>query len=186
MGLEGAHGLEAAGVAVLRCAVQHYAWGKQGAHSTVAQLTQQPIKEDLPYAEMWMGTHPSGPSRLETSGQLLSDWLKENPQMLGDQLTAQYSQFAQEGQLPFLFKVLSIAKALSIQAHPDKELARELYKQNKLPDDNHKPELAVALTPMEALCSFRKLSEISNFLETVPELRAVIGEEIAGMVMLCC
>ena len=29
--------------------------------------------------------------------------------------------------LPFLFKVLSIAKALSIQAHPNKKLAEQLH-----------------------------------------------------------
>lgn len=31
------------------------------------------------------------------------------------------------GKLPFLFKVLSIRKALSIQAHPNKKLAEELH-----------------------------------------------------------
>ena len=29
--------------------------------------------------------------------------------------------------MPFLLKVLSVAKALSIQAHPDKELAQALH-----------------------------------------------------------
>jgi mannose-6-phosphate isomerase len=31
------------------------------------------------------------------------------------------------GKLPFLFKVLSIQKALSIQAHPNKKLAEQLH-----------------------------------------------------------
>jgi len=31
-------------------------------------------------------------------------------------------------------------------------------------DDNHKPELAIALTPFEALCGFRPKQEIVRFL----------------------
>jgi len=31
-------------------------------------------------------------------------------------------------------------------------------------DDNHKPELAIALTPFEALCGFRPKQEIVKFL----------------------
>ena len=46
-------------------------------------------------------------------------------------------------------KVLSVAKALSIQAHPDKALAARLHAQDPAhyPDANHKPEMAIALTP---------------------------------------
>merc|ERR1712137_782053 len=64
--------------------------------------------------------------------------------------------------LPFLFKVLSIDKPLSIQAHPNKDLAARLHKNfpDIYKDDNHKPELACALTPFEALCGFRPLNEI--------------------------
>lgn len=55
--------------------------------------------------------------------------------------------------------MLSIKKALSIQAHPDKELARALHKSQPslYKDDNHKPELALALTEFEALCGFISL-----------------------------
>jgi len=34
------------------------------------------------------------------------------------------------GKLPFLFKVLSINKALSIQAHPNKKLAEKLHSKD--------------------------------------------------------
>jgi mannose-6-phosphate isomerase len=65
--------------------------------------------------------------------------------------------------------VLSIATALSIQAHPDKKLAEELHKKfpNIYKDDNHKPEVALAVTEMQALCQFRVNKEIVNYLETV-------------------
>ena len=56
----------------------------------------------------------------------------------------------------WLVKVLSVEKALSIQAHPDKELARTLHKlqPDVYKDGNHKPEMALAVTEFEALCGF--------------------------------
>lgn len=52
-----------------------------------------------------------------------------------------------------MFKVLSINRALSIQAHPDKELAIQLHKSNpkEYSDDNAKPEMACAITYLEAM-----------------------------------
>jgi mannose-6-phosphate isomerase len=45
--------------------------------------------------------------------------------------------------------VLSVAKALSIQAHPDRALAARLHARDarNYPDANHKPELALAVSP---------------------------------------
>ncbi len=70
---------------------------------------------------------------------------------------------------------------MSIQAHPDKKLAEKLHKSNpeNYKDSNHKPELALALTEMEALCQFRPCSEIKAFLLITPELREAVGEDIA-------
>jgi mannose-6-phosphate isomerase len=57
-----------------------------------------------------MGTHPSGPAKLSDSDQILASWLKDKASSVG---------VVPEGypanDLPFLFKVLSIRKALSIQ-----------------------------------------------------------------------
>ena len=52
--------------------------------------------------------------------------------------------------------MLSIARPLSIQAHPCKELAKKLHIQdpNVYKDANHKPEMALAITEFEALCGF--------------------------------
>lgn len=71
-----------------------------------------------------------------------------------------------------------MGKALSVQAHPDKTLAQQLYQNfpNIYKDSNHKPEMTCALTPFEALCSFRSPQEIVHFITTVPELRTMIGE----------
>jgi len=45
-------------------------------------------------------------------------------------------------------------------------------------DRNHKPELAMALTNMEALCSFRPIFQIQNFLHSIPELRNCVSENV--------
>ena len=84
--------------------------------------------------------------------------------------------------LPFLFKVLSINTALSIQAHPDKVLAQELHAKypNIYKDSNHKPEMAIALTPFEAMCGFRPIQEIRGNLSKYPELRKIIGDDVCS------
>ena len=72
-----------------------------------------------------MGTHVSSPSKVATSGDLLSDYLKKNQDDIGAQIVNRFS--VSDGVLPFLFKVLSIEKALSIQTHPDKATAEKLH-----------------------------------------------------------
>ena len=123
-----------------------------------------------------MGTHPSNPSKDLSSGRTLLDLCSENRQLLSQTITDRYGS-----KLPFLFKVLSINKALSIQAHPNKKLAEQLHARDpkNYPDDNHKPEMALAITPFEGLCGFRPLGEVVHFLETVPALRGLVGEEEA-------
>jgi mannose-6-phosphate isomerase len=71
-----------------------------------------------------MGTHPSLPSLVAPSNTPLSDHLKSHPELLGDKVQNRYGK-----ELPFLFKVLAIRKALSIQAHPDKKLAERLHRE---------------------------------------------------------
>lgn len=46
-------------------------------------------------------------------------------------------------------------------------------------DPFHKPELACAVTPFEAMCSFRPLREINAFVQQHAELRDLLGEELA-------
>eukprot|EP00981_Chlorochromonas_danica_P008561 scaffold2224_cov175-Ochromonas_danica.AAC.3 len=106
-----------------------------------------------------MGTHPSGPAKILASRTLLSEWLKDKPHLVG---TVPEGYPAND--LPFLFKVLSVDTALSIQAHPDKTLAQQLHARapEHYKDGNHKPEMVIALTKFECLCSFRELSSSSN------------------------
>lgn len=71
-----------------------------------------------------MGTHPSCPSSVLSNGTSLADHIRAHPELLGQQVIDRFGN-----DLPFLFKVLAIGKALSIQAHPDKELAKRLHAQ---------------------------------------------------------
>ncbi|CAG8737396.1 12505_t:CDS:2 [Dentiscutata erythropus] len=166
----------------LRCASQNYAWGKLGADSKVAQyikiLDGFTIEPNKPYAELWMGTHPSGPSSLIAQPTTsLKDVIKSNPELITPELAKIY-----DGDLPFLFKVLSVGKALSIQAHPNKKLGKELFEKypNIYKDPNHKPEMTVAITEFEALCGFRPLEEIIVFLSEYPEFRELVGSNVVS------
>lgn len=153
---------------------QQYAWGKHGLDSQVAQLAQNiSIDAKAPYAELWMGTHPKAPSALLASQKLLKDHLS---------LKTCGKPFDVYKDLPFLFKVLSVGTALSIQAHPDKKLAAHLFKTRPdiYKDGNHKPEMAIALTVFEALVGFRPLADIAMFLANIPALRTVVGEELSA------
>uniref|UniRef100_A0A915NZ35 Phosphomannose isomerase type I catalytic domain-containing protein n=1 Tax=Meloidogyne floridensis TaxID=298350 RepID=A0A915NZ35_9BILA len=136
----------------LNCAVKNYAWGKLGENSEVARLyveghEDKEINSDTPYAELWIGTHPD----------------------------AFYKRYRL--QLPFIMKIMSIRHTLSLQVHPTKEQAILLNKQNPInyPDQNHKPELAYALTRFELLCGFRPAGEILENMKAFPELCQAMG-----------
>lgn len=94
--------------------VKFYEWGKQGAESEVAALAaaNSPTNVIAPtktYAEWWMGDHVSGPAVVKSSGQPLHDVIGQDRRLIGGL-----------SKMPYLLKVLSIQKALSIQVHPNK------------------------------------------------------------------
>ncbi|XP_020578777.1 mannose-6-phosphate isomerase 2-like [Phalaenopsis equestris] len=169
----------------LRCSVKNYDWGMIGQESMVGRLfalnSKQDIEAGKPYAELWMGTHESGPSFVDL-GQpegerlTLKSLVEENPSVLGEKVVKRWGM-----DLPFLFKALSVGKALSIQAHPDKELAGFLHKTHPelYKDPNHKPEMAIALSEFKALCGFVSVKELKDVLTHVPEILELVGEESA-------
>jgi mannose-6-phosphate isomerase len=124
-----------------------------------------------------MGTHPSNPSKDLVTQRTLLDLVQDNQALLSQDVAERFGQ-----KLPFLFKVLSVGKALSIQAHPDKKLAEELHKRDSknYPDDNHKPEMTIAVTAFDGLCGFRPLAEIAHFLKTIPSLRNLVEDAEAS------
>eukprot|EP00802_Teleaulax_amphioxeia_P012147 Tamp_12185.p1 GENE.Tamp_12185~~Tamp_12185.p1 ORF type:complete len:435 (+),score=103.53 Tamp_12185:251-1555(+) len=171
----------------VQAAVQNYEWGVRGGadHGLVARMAKAPHAEGTPFAELWMGTHPKAPLTVVDAGGFaapgttLSQFLQANPTFAGAKAVQVYGD-----QLPYLFKCLSVAKALSIQAHPNKTLAQQLHARDpkNYPDDNHKPEMAVAVTDFEGLCGFRPLAQLALHLASCPELRALATEANAGKV----
>jgi mannose-6-phosphate isomerase len=90
--------------------VQNYAWGILGIDNLVAnyyKLQGNDVDPKKNYAELWMGTHPSGPSKVSPSGLLLKEYLNSHPDSVGE--IAQ-DFFERKDELPFLFKILSIEK----------------------------------------------------------------------------
>ena len=154
-----------------------YEWGDD---EFIARLLGKPGRSRI--AELWMGAHPGGPSTADLGGARVS--LRQLIQALPMETLGQSSAVASGG-LPYLFKVLSAAKPLSIQAHPNKAQAvagfrRETQSGKPLQDptrnykdDNHKPELICAVTDFYALRGFRPWEELTSALQSTPELHAV-------------
>jgi mannose-6-phosphate isomerase len=154
--------------------IQPYAWGSTTA---IAQLLGLPGPHDQPQAELWMGTHPKGPS-LALVDDLripLGQLIEQKPAyMLGEAVVRRFGPA-----LPYLFKVLAASRPLSIQAHPNKKeavdgFARENQAglgadapERNYRDDNHKPEIICALTPFWALNGFRPVADAVRLLEPV-------------------
>ncbi|KIW18730.1 mannose-6-phosphate isomerase, class I [Exophiala spinifera] len=152
----------------LKCDCNNYPWGKVGKESLAAVLCSKTnpdfkIDNSKNYAEMWFGTYPDLPSYSLKTGENLQDILNANKEkLIGKTVLDKFG-----ADLPFLPKILSIAKALPLQIHPDKELAQKLHKENpeKFTDPNHKPEIAIALGRFEAFVGFKPLGDIQQLLK---------------------
>ena len=131
---------------------QNYDWGQMAKNSLVAAALRKnnlPVDENKKYAELWMGTHINGPSKIIKDGKEV---------LISDEIN---------GQLSYLFKILSIKKPLSLQLHPDKPFAEFLH--NKLPfiykDGNHKPELFIALSDFDLLFGLVPLEKAIDIIK---------------------
>lgn len=113
----------------------HYPWGVVNAFSDFLGTH----RTNQPEAELWFGAHPASTTVVtEESGQIpLGEWL---------------SHYG-EG-FPVLVKLLAIARPLSIQVHPNSDVAREGFEQQVtagssdvvFADPFAKPELLIALS----------------------------------------
>lgn len=139
--------------------IQRYAWGSVTAIPSL--LGKAP--DGGPQAELWLGAHPSAPSKTR-GGRSLEALIAQAPQrLLGD---ASFTRFGPR--LPFLLKVLAAGQPLSLQAHPSLAQAQAGFAREEAAgvprgapnrnyrDANHKPEIICALTPFQALCGFRR------------------------------
>ncbi|WP_280256493.1 mannose-6-phosphate isomerase, class I [Nocardia abscessus] len=143
-------------------ALRSYAWGSRTA---LAQLCGRPVPSAHPEAELWFGAHPADPAYVKIGDRTTSllELVAADPDR---ELGSAAAEF--DAKLPFLLKVLAAEEPLSLQAHPSTEQARAGFDREnraKVPldsplrnyrDDNHKPELVVALDRFEALAGFRE------------------------------
>ncbi len=167
----------------LACGVQHYPWGQRrhGAQVPfIADLLGQAVVDDTPFAELWIGAHRKLPARVQTpAGAVPLDRFiaAHADAILGA------DQVARSGpQLPFLLKVLACDQALSIQAHPDEARAAQLHAAapGRYPDPHAKPEIAIAITPFEALAQFRAIADIRRDFRRLPALGTFFAAELVS------
>ena len=138
-------------------AVQGYPWGS----TTVLPRFLGREPDGTPQAELWLGAHSSAPSTL--GGESLDRLVDADPiRVVGEASVQRFGP-----RLPYLLKVLAADQPLSLQAHPSRSRAEAGFAADNaagLPvgspervfaDDWPKPEMMVALTPVEALCGFR-------------------------------
>ncbi len=164
----------------LKGKVLHYAWG---GYDFLPRLLNVSNIEHKPFAEYWMGAHPSAPSELVTHNGNISLYtmIQENPEtVLSEKVVNRF------GELPYLFKVLDVKDILSIQVHPSKQEAEKGFAREEaegIPinapyrnykDKNHKPEMLVALSEFWLLHGFTQLSIIETRLEEVPEFNVLL------------
>jgi mannose-6-phosphate isomerase len=165
----------------LRGQVQHYAWGGD---FYLPKLLNLPVKKGETYAEYWLGAHSRGSAcLLGPHGKeiLLKDYIQAYPEeTLGKKVGEVF------GELPYLLKILDVKEMLSIQVHPSKEDARKEFAaenargvdiaapERNYRDDNHKPELMLALSEFWLLHGFKPAKQLDRILHEVPELHFLV------------
>jgi mannose-6-phosphate isomerase len=165
----------------LKGKVQHYAWGGK---EFIPQLLGISNAEKQPFAEYWMGVHSLAPSVVRLTDNAytgLHDLIRSEPRRyLGSRVVKHFHD------LPFLLKILDVREMLSIQVHPSKEEAQkgfDIENSAGIPqdaphrnyrDNNHKPEMMLALGDFWLLHGFRKEEDLVVTLERVSELSALI------------
>lgn len=161
-------------------AIQPYAWG---GYTFIPAFLGRTPEPGMTYAEYWIGAHKKAPSRvLRSDGTTiaLDELLNEQPEKrLGSHIARRY------GYLPFLLKVMDVREMLSIQVHPTKAEAESGFaRENALgipldapernyKDENHKPELEVALSDFWLLYGFRPADQLRAVLAQIPEFHAL-------------
>jgi mannose-6-phosphate isomerase len=165
---------------------RHYDWG---GNTFLPNLMGVENVNHLPYAEYWMGAHALAASTIQTTeGEKdLSKLINEQPvQWLGKEVAHKYNA------LPYLYKILDVHDMLSIQVHPSKQNAVLGFKAEQAKgiaidaanrnykDENHKPEIMVALSDFWLLHGFLPPAIIEERLNTYSCLKPLMNEFRGG------
>jgi mannose-6-phosphate isomerase len=164
----------------LKGKVQNYAWG---GYQYIPNLLHFENKDNKPCAEYWMGAHPSAPSMIQVGSEEVSlfDAIQQYPKEILTETV--YNNF---GELPYLYKILDVNEMLSIQVHPSKTEALKGFEREdaagipinaphrNYKDNNHKPEVMIALGEFWLLHGFMNLEAIENCLQEVKEFNVLL------------
>jgi mannose-6-phosphate isomerase len=163
--------------------IQNYDWGTKNENAFIANTIGINAQRDLPYAELWIGAHPKASSEIEIDGKKIQ--LKDFIDRFTNECLGGFVSKKFNGRFPFLLKILSADRALSIQTHPNKKEAEMLHKKDPInyPDDNHKPEIAIAVDSLIAIAGFRPVNEIAENIKSLPELHLLVGEKFVNDVI---
>lgn len=166
----------------LKGKVQHYSWG---GYKFIPQLLDKQNDDRQPFAEYWLGAHPNHPAELQQEGAAipLHQFIQQNRlAALGEEVAHKF------GGLPYLLKILDVRQMLSIQVHPSKASAEvgfahenaygiPLNASNRnYKDENHKPELMVALSDFWLLHGFKPADALREVLGAVPDFDFLLEE----------
>lgn len=165
-------------IAALKGTVRHYDWG---GYSFIPSLLDTMNENKQPFAEYWLGVHPQADCIIENTQDVLRNVISRDPAgTLGNYVAKRF------GNMPYLLKALDVKDMLSIQVHPSKaEAEKDFAKENaagipldspkrNYKDDNHKPELMVAMGEFWLLHGFKPPKELEYILLNVAELRELL------------
>ncbi|MCP5063031.1 MAG: mannose-6-phosphate isomerase, class I [Ignavibacteriae bacterium] len=157
---------------------QNYDWGTKNNNAFIPKFVGDEVEKDLPYAELWIGAHPKLSSKIKIDENYYS--LERVIEVFPNEILGKYVAQKFNNKLPFLLKILSSDRALSIQTHPDKKTAEVLHAKDPInyPDDNHKPEIAIALDGLKAIVGFKSFEEIVEVLTKYSELAEAVKYDI--------
>lgn len=158
-------------------APRDYDWGS----TTLIAALQGRAPSGRPEAEVWFGDHPGCPAHV-ADGRTLGQWLAHEGAGTGT-----------PERLPYLMKLLAAASSLSIQAHPSRAQAIEAFAREEtegIPrdapertyrDENHKPELIVAVSEtFTALAGIRDLHDTRRLLSLLGAGGQVLAARLSG------
>lgn len=138
---------------------RNYAWGSRTLITDYFGPELTASAPDQPAAEIWFGTH------------------SESASVLSEEKSTTLLEHLGGHRLSFLLKILAADQPLSIQAHPNQAQAQAGFARENsqgiaigaanrnYKDQNHKPEIIVALSDFEALCGFKSIEEIDQLFE---------------------
>jgi mannose-6-phosphate isomerase len=167
------------GIYRLKGVIKNYDWGGT---EFLSQLLSLSNAGGQPMAEYWLGTHHLASAEVKLGNERipLTELIRSDKErILGASVAKKF------GGLPYLLKVLDVKDMLSIQVHPAKheaELGFAEENRKGIPldapnrnyrDDNHKPELIVALGDFWLLHGFKPVEKLRATLQSIPEFKTL-------------